>query len=32
MNSSIVGVGIYNFAFYAACVILAVYQMNKGDL
>ncbi|MFR5880003.1 MAG: sodium:solute symporter family protein [Cloacibacillus evryensis] len=29
MNSSIVGVGIYNFAFYAACVILAVYQMNK---
>ena len=32
MNSSIVGVGIYNFLFYVACVALAVYQMKKGDL
>lgn len=32
MNASIMGVGIYNFLFFAACVAIAVYQMKKGDL
>lgn len=32
MNMDFVGIGIYHLSFYAAAVILAVYQMYKGEL
>jgi hypothetical protein len=32
MNMDFVGVGLYHLSFFVAAVVLAVYQMKKGEL